>query len=90
MFRFGNYTVFLSSCSKTYPLPPPKSTLETILELKPYAEKIIGTVYSILNSDNQVFMISLKKHWKDELEVQMAEESWQDAIHRIHSSSICM
>lgn len=27
---------------------------------------------------------------EDELEVQISEELWQDALDRIHSSSICM
>ena len=45
--------------------------------------------YSLLNSFNLEPLTSLKNKWEGDLGTEISDEVWEEALDRIHSSSIC-
>lgn len=89
-FRFLQLRNFVTSSITDFPSQPPDSLLESILEFNPYSKGVIGSVYSLLNSFNLEPLNSLKNQWEGDLGTQISDDTWEEALDRIHSSSICL
>jgi len=72
-YRYLQLRGFVASNSNCFPLSPPESLLETILKCKVNMKKIIGRIYTLLNTHNMnsldgQFKIVHRLHWsKDRL-----------------------
>lgn len=89
-FRFLQLRSFLSSSTSQFPSLPPDSFTDSLLSLNPNAKQVIGTVYSLLNSHDLQPLTLLKGQWEEDLGISLSDEAWQDALDRIHSSSVCL
>ena len=89
-FRFLQIRNFVTSAITNFPSQPPDSLLDTILKLSPYSKGVIGTIYSLLNTFDLEPLTSLKIQWEEDLGLEISDETWNEALDRIHTSSICL
>lgn len=89
-YRYLQLRGFVASNSDCFPLSPPESLLEIILKCKVNMKKIIGRIYTLLNTHNMNSLDSLRTKWETDLDETISEEKWQKIIQRIYSSSICL
>lgn len=89
-FRFLQLCSFISISITSVPVQPPSSLLNSILKLNSRSNGPIGNIYSLLNTHNLEPLVSLKNQWEGELGCKLSEETWERALDRIHSSSICL
>ncbi len=61
--------------------------LDTILKISPLSKNNIGLIYSLISSQNVTSLTKSKQQWESELDLLFLEETWQDIINKIHSTS---
>lgn len=87
-FRFLQIRSFVK---KTFSLTlPPKTWLDECLELCPYDKGLVSVLYNRIQGAASPSLIHFKSKWEEELDEQFADDTWQAAITRIHTSSICV
>lgn len=89
-FRYLQLRSFVSSNSNRFPHCPAPSLIDSILEYRCGEKQSISKVYGLLNLHNLTALESLKQKWEKEIEDQLPDDVWQEAIRRIHSSSISL
>ncbi len=80
----------LSSNSNSFPSYPRRSLIDYILEHRCGEKQSISKVYGLFNQHNLATLETLKQKWEKEMEDQISDNAWQEAIWRIHSSSISL
>lgn len=90
LFRFLQLRSFVSTSFTHFPSQPPNTLLNSILKLNSGSKGNIGNIYSLLNTYNLEPLTSLKTQWEGDLGCELPEETWERALDRIHSSSICL
>lgn len=72
-----------------FPLLPPKSTTDLILEFNPDSRGIISKIYNIILSLHCPSLSTLKTLWEQDLGLQLTDDIWDSILARVHSSSVC-
>lgn len=78
---------FASSYLHNFLLKPLSSLLDLVLPLNSHS-RVIGIIYSLINSHNTLTV--LKKHWEEDLDTELSETLWKNIIQKMYSSSLCM
>lgn len=89
-FKYLQIRNFISTSISSFPSKPPSSLLDSILKINPSSKGSIGLVYSLINTYDLKPLTRLKKCWEEELGIMLSEEIWDEALEKIHSSSICL
>lgn len=89
-FRYLQIRSFMISNTLDFSALPTESLLDTILKISPLSKNNIGLIYSLISSQNVTSLTKSKQQWESELDLLFSEETWQDIINKIHSTSICL
>lgn len=88
-FRFLQIRNYIRNISPTFPSQPPCAPYDHVL-LRPLSFKgIISACYGRLMALSSSNTSELKSQWEGELGESISEETWEAALDRVHSSSIC-
>ena len=88
-FRFLQIHNFIRNMSSIFPRQPSYTSYDHILN-KPLSFKgIISIIYSALTVLSPSFISDIKFQWESELGEPICDESWESALSRVHSSSVC-
>lgn len=68
---------------------PPKQPWEDLLELNLKQKLLIYRIYGQLLSLDECSMTKTRVVWEQELAIKFKEESWNVAIKRTNTSSLC-
>ena len=88
-FRYLQLRSFVLSQFDNFPSLPADSLFDKINKITPWSKETIGKIYTLISLDNIKPLNILKSKWEEELDVEISEELWQEAIDGIHTSSIC-
>ena len=89
LFRYFQTRNFVSKRFPNFPSLPPEHQWETMLPFVPHRRGIISKLYGIILAFSDHSNAKLKCTWERELGIQIHEESWEQAIERIRSTTSC-
>lgn len=89
-FRYLQIRNFTRTYFPSFPHKPPACPLDECLKLKPRIPGCVSQLYSILQDMEGNSLHHLKERWGEDLSMELSEETWQRAIKRVHTSSICV
>lgn len=89
LFRYFQTRNFVAKCFPNFPSLPPEHCWETMLSFVPHNRGIISRLYDIILAFSDDSNDKLKRTWERELGIQIQEESWEQAIERIRSTTTC-
>ena len=89
LFRYFQTRNFVTKCFPNFPSLPPEHQWESMLTFIPHHRGIISKLYDIILAFSTHSNVKLKCTWEGELGIQMHEETWEQAIQRIRSTTSC-
>ena len=89
-FKYFQVRDFIRTNFPSFPYKPPPSPLVELLKLEPHLLGCVSRIYSIIQNINCYPSHHLRTQWEEDLNAELPGETWQRAIRRIHTSSICV
>lgn len=89
LFHYFQTRNLVTKCFSNFPSLPPEQRWETTLSFAPHHRGIISKLYDIILAFSNHSNAKLKCTWEEELGMQIQEESWEQAIERIRSTTSC-
>ena len=89
LFHYFQTCNLVTKCFSNFPSLPPEQRWETTLSFAPHHRGIISKLYDIILAFSNHSNAKLKCTWEEELGMQIQEESWEQAIERIRSTTSC-
>ncbi len=81
-FRFLQIRDFARKHFANFPSAPPPSATDTILRFDVCSK---GSISKLINTPAD----SLRISWSSDLNMEIDQETWEEVLDRVHSSSIC-
>ncbi len=88
-FRYLQIHSFVSSRFPQFPNLPAESPLDTFLKPAPALKGMMSHFYAQIHFLRLVSLNSIKSFWEADLGEEITEELWEDALDKLHKSSIC-
>lgn len=89
LFRFFQIRSFVNSRFPQFPNTPTDSPLDTFLKPVPVLKGMISYFYTRIHLLRLVSLASIKALWELDLGEEISEELWEEALDKVHKSSIC-
>lgn len=89
LFRYFQIRNFVAKCFPNFPSLPSEQQWETMLSFIPHHRGTISKLYDTILSFSNHSNVKLKCAWEEELGMQIHEESWEQAIERVRTSTSC-
>lgn len=89
LFRFFQIRSFVNSRFPQFPNPPTDSPLDTLLKPVLALKGMISYFFTHIHLLWLVSLVSIKALWELQLGEEISEELWEEALDRVHKSSIC-
>ena len=80
----------ISSNISQFPLQPPDTLLDSIMDITLSKKGKIGDIYFLLVKEYMTSLNPLKDRWEKDLSIEITESVWSKMMKGIHSSSPCM
>ncbi len=88
-FRFLQIRDFAHENVATFPNALPPSATDTILRFDVCSKGLISKLINTFVTLQSIPTYSLRMSWSSDLNVEIDQETWEEVLDRVHSSSIC-
>lgn len=88
-FRYLQIKSFAQKNFSSFPNIPNNNFLDDILSVSPAKQRLISTLYKLINDAYPTSLEEIKKRWETYLGLTISDETWEATLRRIPGSSIC-
>lgn len=89
LLRYWQVHAFVRKHFPSFPSLPPNDWKEEFLSADPDQRGGVSRIYETIQIIASPSLDNIREGWEGELGSTISDDSWQRAIKRIHSSSIC-
>lgn len=88
-FRYFQLRDFARTHTTSFPHIPTPSGIDVIIKAKNLTRGRISYLYNLLSPANESITNKIKMDWESELQLNLSDQFWEEALNAVNSSSSC-
>ena len=89
-FRYLQVRDFAKKHFPSFPSAPLSSPEHDCISLDPFQPGCVSKLYNTIQGISSPSLSHVKSTWEEELQLVISDNMWQEAIERVHKSSLCV